>query len=501
MSSPSYHPSPTCQPRIIIHGGAGNITRANLPPASWHAYRNSLLTILRTVNHSLLTEPCSDNQPIGESSGPATALDAATHAVRLLEDDPLFNCGHGAVFTRSGTNELEASVMVSNLRPGGQGKGYIKRGVGVMMLTHVKNPILLAKEMLVKGDDISEGGNGGGAGGHVQLSGEEVERLAGKWGVEKVEREYFWTQWRWAEHLRGLEREKREREQRERVGVYGLQASAPERDHEAWAKEVEEEYLPQGTVGCVVLDCYGTLCVATSTGGLTNKLPGRIGDTPTLGAGFWAEDWVEDVPAAPAAPALASAALSSLASRLQVQGSPLAQLLTQSWSKGLRDCLPFLPSLPLRSSSSSSSSPSYTPLPLTAHSKSEKPQPARRRRRAVAMSGTGNGDSFLKLSAARTTASICRFSTPSSPLASAVTRVAGPGGELQASTGQRWGKTGEGEGGIVGIEYIEDADDGDGKEGVSGRGEVTADFNCGGMFTAWVDKSGRERCKVFKDDY
>src|SRR5690242_13706048 len=97
------------KPRIIIHGGAGHITRDNLPPKSHQAYRDALLHVL-AESQNLLDAP------------DATALDVAVHAVALLEDDPLFNCGKGAVFTRAGTNELEASVMVS--------RGYRKRGVG-----------------------------------------------------------------------------------------------------------------------------------------------------------------------------------------------------------------------------------------------------------------------------------------------------------------------------------------------------------------------------------
>ena len=157
------------QPRVIIHGGAGNIKPENLPPKSYDAYKTSILEVL-TKAYTLLRAP------------DATALDVAVYAVSLLEDDPLFNCGKGAVFTRAGTNELEASVMVSN--------GYRKRGVGCMLLEHVKNPIKLAREMLVKG----EKDDGGGAGQHSQLSGAEIEELAASWGLEMVDQKYFFTQ-------------------------------------------------------------------------------------------------------------------------------------------------------------------------------------------------------------------------------------------------------------------------------------------------------------------
>lgn len=133
------------------------------------------------------------------------------------------------------------------------------------------------------------------------------------------------------------------------------------------------------------------------------------------------------------------------------------------------------------------------------------------------MSGTGNGDSFLRVAAARTAGAMVRFSsTPQSPvsLSSAVTAVAGPGGELQRSAGPRWGKTGEGEGGIIGIEAEfpvapekEEHSYGDLRRDRLRRGKVVFDFNCGGMFRAWMeddpDHPGkeRERVMVFRDEY
>lgn len=121
---------PDVAPRIIIHGGAGNLTKRSLPREKYDAYQTSLRRILASAS-SVLSKPGS------------TALDVATYAVTLLEDDPLFNSGHGAVFTREGQNELECSIMVSN--------GYRKRGIGCMMLQHVKNPIKLARELLKRG--------------------------------------------------------------------------------------------------------------------------------------------------------------------------------------------------------------------------------------------------------------------------------------------------------------------------------------------------------------
>jgi L-asparaginase len=251
--------SSTTVPRIVIHGGAGNITRNNLDQDVYHAYRSALLSILNS-SRVLLSKPG------------ATALDVATYAVSMLEDNPLFNAGHGAVYTTAGTHELEASVMVS--------KGYHKRGVGVMEVSGAKNPIKLARELLIRGEDA----DGGGAGGHVQLAGETANKLAETWGLEIVSPGYYWTKRRWDEHRRGLgkstDRETYQKHKRRAYGCssYVAECAANARDlntHDpSWNGH---EYLPQGTIGAVVLDSDGMLCVATSTGGLTNKLPGRIG--------------------------------------------------------------------------------------------------------------------------------------------------------------------------------------------------------------------------------
>ncbi|KAI9796357.1 MAG: hypothetical protein M1833_006362 [Piccolia ochrophora] len=405
------------RPRIIIHGGAGNLTRSNLPPALWASYRESLIAILQNT-HDLLT------------SG-ASALDAVTAAVVALEDNPLYNASRGAVFTRAGTIELEASVMVSH--------GYRKRGCGVFLLNHVKHPILLAKEMLVRGD---EEGDGGGAYGHVQLSGAQAESLAEKWGLEMVDPAYFWTKRRWEDHLRGLEREKKG-------------SGDPSWD--------QVEFVPQGTVGAVALDKWGTLCVATSTGGLTNKLPGRLGDTPTLGAGFWAGEWNGE--ARRAGP------------EMYRQPQPWWRELVEGLRTLLGRCSPLV-----------NHKAHYDPL--SADEKTES-----HRTRGVALSGTGNGDSFLKLSACHTVGMLARFCPrPQDTLQWAVTRIAGPNGDMQLSAGSRWKKTGEGQAGIIGIDVVRD-------DRGCFDGKVVADFNCGGLLRAWIDDGGKTKCMVFREEY
>ena len=398
VAHPAMSTSPT-KPRVIIHGGAGNITRDNLPLSSYAAYRSALLDVLNETHLCLQTG--------------TSALDAATFAVALLEDNPLFNCGRGAVFTRAGTIELEASLMVS--------RGYRKRGVGVSLLKKVKNPIKLAREMLVRGETDGDGGpNGGGsdpsggaggAQGHCHLSGATAEDLARAWGLDMCDEKYHWTKKRWDEHRKGLA---------------AAAAAAADPSHE-WADGSRDpgwdghEYLPQGTVGAVCLDRHGVLCVATSTGGLTNKLPGRIGDTPTHGAGFWAEEW--RLPRPP--PRRRASAV-----------APLAALLPPGVWQGVACCLPGFVGF-----TGGVSAAELEELLLEEKASSHFV-------RAVAMSGTGNGDSFLRLAAARTAASVARFSRGRS-LASAVRQVAGSGGELQKSAGDRWGRTGEGEGTLI----------------------------------------------------
>lgn len=257
-------------------------------------------------------------------------------------------------------------------------RGYRKRACGVVLVKRVKNPIKLAREMLVRGEtDGGGGGNGGdsdpsggsgGAQGHCCLGGETVERLAEEWRLEMVSEDYFWTKKRWDEHMRGL---KRDAGGGEKDLGGGMQSEGL---GSGWDGE---EYLPQGTVGCVALDQYGTLCVATSTGGLTNKLPCRIGDTPTIGAGFWAEEWDE----------------SRFGRQIEPPQYPLPGVSSglDTLMDGLRDvlgdCIPNVSS--------------YKGLPSPLSVCSEKSL-SKKSIRAVAMSGTGNGDSFLRLAAVRT---------------------------------------------------------------------------------------------------
>lgn len=391
-----------------------------------------------------------------------SSLDIAAAAVSQLEDCSLFNCGHGAVFTRAGSIELEASVMVS--------RGYKKRGAAVSLVNHVKNPILFVKEMLKRGehdmlpDKMLEEGDAElereytSAQGHVHISGKEAERLAKAWDLELVEESYFWTRKRWEEHRRGLKRSghlgKKQLQWTDLFPLHSTRNSDPGWDG--------IEYLPQGTVGCVALDCDGILCVATSTGGLTNKLPGRIGDTPTFGSGFWAEESDGSLPRIN--PLIAPALPPTVQS--------LCNMIPESITSAVRSCLPAL----------------NFPVCQTFH----QPRSWPFSKRGIALSGTGNGDTFMRIAACRTAAAMVvpvAYPFPQLSLAKALKSVAGTKGLLQQSAGNRWGQgTGEGEGGIIGIELHDD------------HGKVGYAFNCGGMFRAWVDKQGKTRIGVFEGD-
>ena len=172
-----------------------------------------------------------------------SALDAVVAAVTAMEDSPLFNAGHGAAFTAAGTNELDASVM----------DGASLKAGAVTLITTVKNPVKLARLVMERTD-------------HVMLAGAGAEAFARAQGCEMVAPEYFFTQRRWD----ALQRVR--------------QAAAAR--HGGAVTEAEKH----GTVGAVALDQYGNLAAATSTGGRTNKMPGRVGDSPVIGAGTYASN-------------------------------------------------------------------------------------------------------------------------------------------------------------------------------------------------------------------
>lgn len=215
------------EPVVIVHGGAGKLGAEQLAQPAREAIERGLAEALRAGQASLAA---GDN-----------ALDAACAAVVSLEDCPQFNAGHGAVFCADGTVELSASVM--------DGRDL---SVGAMVgLRQTRNPVLGARSLT----------------GHLHglLFGDNADAYAEVQGLKMVEPEYF-------------ELPKR-KEQWERV-----------RGSAQIALDHSEAADAQGTVGAVVLDAQGNLAAATSTGGMVNQLPGRVGDTPIVGAGTWADN-------------------------------------------------------------------------------------------------------------------------------------------------------------------------------------------------------------------
>lgn len=220
---------PTYRPVILLHGGAGDLKGLNLTKEEELEYTKVMDSTL-TVGYNLLLE--------GKSS-----LDAVEAVITILEDSPLFNAGRGAVFSNKGFNELDAAIM----------NGRNKDCGAVTGVKTVKNPIKLSRHIM----DSSR---------FVFLSGLGAEEYAVENKLEIVTQEYFYTKKRW-EQLEEAKRKDKE-----------------ELDHTG------SEEKKMGTVGCVALDAKGNLAAGTSTGGITNKKYGRIGDSPIIGAGTYAEN-------------------------------------------------------------------------------------------------------------------------------------------------------------------------------------------------------------------
>ena len=220
---------------IVLHGGAGTISR-DQPQQSIQAHRAALKDALQRGCRIL------------DQSG--SSLDAVEQVLRVLEDHPLFNAGRGAVFTHEGTHELDASVMDGRTLACG----------AVANVTTAKHPISLARLVMERTR-------------HVLLAGPGADRFAVEMGIDVVPNEYFST-----DHRRQQLDEAQQR-QREQQQVDPLKDSA--------ARSADQRY---GTVGCVALDRHGNLAAGTSTGGLTNKRAGRIGDSPIIGAGTYANN-------------------------------------------------------------------------------------------------------------------------------------------------------------------------------------------------------------------
>ncbi|HEX2975805.1 MAG TPA: isoaspartyl peptidase/L-asparaginase [Bacteroidales bacterium] len=202
---------------IVIHGGAGVITRDNMTPELDSTYRAALREAINT-GIKILSEG-------------GTALEAVEKTINVMEDNPLFNAGKGAVFTHDGKNELDAAIMDGSTLAAGS----------VACVTDIKNPITAARYVMTKSE-------------HVMLTGAGASEFAKEQGLEIVPPSYFYTEKRFSELQRILKEEK------------------------------------HGTVGCCALDKNGNLAAGTSTGGMTNKRYNRVGDAPIIGAGTYANN-------------------------------------------------------------------------------------------------------------------------------------------------------------------------------------------------------------------
>lgn len=214
---------------IALHGGAGTIIKSAMTPEKEHGYKDALQKALgRGVQ-------------ILEKGG--SALDAVEAAVRSLEDNPLFNAGKGSVFTSDGKNEMDASIM----------DGHLMKAGAVACVRNVRNPISLARMVMEKTE-------------HVILTGEGAMHFAKEMNVQMEADDYFFDQYRYE------------------------QLKLAQRNNQTMMDHHEDREKKFGTVGAVACDALGNLAAATSTGGMTNKKYGRVGDSPIIGAGTYANN-------------------------------------------------------------------------------------------------------------------------------------------------------------------------------------------------------------------
>ncbi|MFV0150491.1 isoaspartyl peptidase/L-asparaginase [Empedobacter falsenii] len=227
---------------LVIHGGAGTILKKHMTAEKEKAYREAL------------TESLTKGFEVIKKGGESE--EAVIEAIKVMEDSPLFNAGKGAVFTHEGKNEMDASLML----------GHTMQAGAVAGVTTIKNPITAAKTVLRNSA-------------HVMMVGKGAEEFAQKQGLELVDPSYFKTEERWNSLQKVIEKDK----------------DKMELDHDAKTQAyvpfnfVDEKF---GTVGAVALDQKGHIAAGTSTGGMTNKRFGRVGDSPIIGAGTYANSEV-----------------------------------------------------------------------------------------------------------------------------------------------------------------------------------------------------------------
>lgn len=237
------------KPVIAIHGGAGAIARDAMSAEKEREYLDALTRIVQG-GQAVLAEGGS-------------ALDAVTAAVRMLEDCPLFNAGHGAVFTSAGTHELDASIM----------DGATLRTGAIANVDCIRNPVLAARKVMEQSK-------------HVFFVGEGATAFAREQGLEIVDPSYFSTEAR-REQLLRVQRDNPDAAVLDHDGHAAVARSQPPLARPADPLDADKKF---GTVGAVAVDAQGNLAAATSTGGITNKQVGRVGDAPIIGAGCYANN-------------------------------------------------------------------------------------------------------------------------------------------------------------------------------------------------------------------
>ena len=269
---------------LAIHGGAGTIRADDLTPESDAAYRAGLVRALHA------------GQAVLQADG--SALDAVCAAVRELEDDPLFNAGKGAVFTHEGRIELDAAVM-----DGATCQAGAVAGVG-----RIKNPVLAARAVMQQTR-------------HVLLIGSGAEQFAAGHGIELAEPDYFYTAHRW---------EQLQKAKAAVAVVLDHDGGQPAMTFEPW--RTDNKF---GTVGAVARDRMGRLAAATSTGGLTNKFYGRVGDSPIIGAGTYADGHVAVSGTGVGEFFMRALLAHDIAARMKYRDTPLGEAVAQAIEEAL----------------------------------------------------------------------------------------------------------------------------------------------------------------------
>jgi beta-aspartyl-peptidase (threonine type) len=230
---------------IVMHGGAGVIERSSMTSERDAAYRAGLDRAIHAAAKLL------------DANG--SAVDAVEAGLRVLEDDPLFNAGKGAVFTADGKNELDAAIMDGKTLDAGAVAG----------VTRTKNPISLAKAVMEKSP-------------HVMLIGAGADQFAASVGLEQVDPSYFFTEARWESLVRQLKKEGRP--------IPPRPVGAPPAPEKPIAQLETPDAHKWGTTGIVVRDRAGNIAAGTTTGGTQAKRFGRVGDSPIIGAGTYASN-------------------------------------------------------------------------------------------------------------------------------------------------------------------------------------------------------------------